>query len=73
MKIESSGIKQFVPVVITLETELEAEFMAGVFNASNSELKSITNMSSAEIESVLNRTDGYSNTSRQKLETVRGE
>ena len=72
MKFDKSTVEPFEPIVITLETELEAEFMTEIFNASNNELRGITNLNSSEIESVLNRTDGYGNTSHVQLTTILG-
>lgn len=70
MKFDKADIKRFEPITITLENELELEFMVGVFNASNAELSGIANMDSSEIEQVLNRTDGYKNTSHVQLMTL---
>lgn len=73
MKFDKADIKHFEPITITLENELEVEFMVDIFNASNAELRGIINMDSSEIEQVLNRTDGYSNTSHRQLITLLGE
>ena len=73
MKFDKSTVEPFEPIAITLETELEVEFMTEIFNASNNELRGITNLNSSEIERVLNRTDGYSNTSHVQLITLLGE
>lgn len=73
MKFDKVNVKHFEPITITLENELELEFMVDIFNASNAELRGITNMDSSEIEQVLNRTDGYSNTSHRQLITLLGE
>lgn len=69
MKIEREPA-QFEPITITLVSELEVEFVDGIFNASNADLKRVTNMCSSDIECVLNRTDGYAHTSRQMLNSL---
>ena len=70
MKFEKVTVEPFESISVTLETELEIIFMSKIFNASNAELRNITDMYSSEIESVLNRTNGYKDTSNQKLKSL---